>query len=229
MAVKDRFEIWLSTEPERANDLLEAALERMEERKRRRKEKEVARKSATRKLRLPGKLADCSVRDINETEIFIVEGDLVWWFRKISTKSVYASYTQCGGKSQNVASASSDKLSQNQELSDLLQALGVKAKNQFDLADLRYGKVIIMTDADVDGAHIAALLMTFFYQEMPQLIEAGRLFLAQPPLYRMMQGSKTFYAQDDKHREHLLLTEFNQGTKVEQAGLKDLVKCHHRS
>ena len=222
MAVKDRFEIWLSTEPERANDLLEAALERMEERKRRRKEKEVARKSATRKLRLPGKLADCSVRDINETEIFIVEGDSAGGSAKSARNRSTQAILPMRGKILNVASASSDKLSQNQELSDLLQALGVKAKNQFDLADLRYGKVIIMTDADVDGAHIAALLMTFFYQEMPQLIEAGRLFLAQPPLYRMMQGSKTFYAQDDKHREHLLLTEFNQGTKVEISRFKGL-------
>ncbi len=222
MAVKDRFEIWLSTEPERANDLLEAALERMEERKRRRKEKEVARKSATRKLRLPGKLADCSVRDINETEIFIVEGDSAGGSAKSARNRSTQAILPMRGKILNVASASSDKLSQNQELSDLLQALGVKAKNQFDLADLRYGKVIIMTDADVDGAHIAALLMTFFYQEMPQLIEAGRLFLAQPPLYRMMQGSKTFYAQDDKHREQLLLTEFNQGTKVEISRFKGL-------
>ena len=222
MAVKDRFEIWLSNEPERANDLLEAALGRMEERKRRRKEKEVARKSATRKLRLPGKLADCSARDINETEIFIVEGDSAGGSAKSARNRSTQAILPMRGKILNVASASSDKLSQNQELSDLLQALGVKAKNQFDLADLRYGKVIIMTDADVDGAHIAALLMTFFYQEMPQLIEAGRLFLAQPPLYRMTQGSKTFYAQDDKHREHLLLTEFNQGTKVEISRFKGL-------
>ncbi len=212
-AVKDRFEIWLSAEPERANDLLDAAIERMEDRKRRRKEKEVARKSATRKLRLPGKLADCSAQDTTTTEIFIVEGDSAGGSAKSARNRATQAILPMRGKILNVASATSDKLSQNQELSDLLLALGVKSKTQFDLADLRYGKVIIMTDADVDGAHIAALLMTFFYQEMPQLIEAGRLFLAQPPLYRMMQGNKTFYAQDDIHREQIMINEFNQKAK----------------
>ena len=221
-AVKDRFEIWLSSEPERADDLLEAAIERMEERKRRRKEKEVARKSATRKLRLPGKLADCSAQDTSQTEIFIVEGDSAGGSAKSARNRVTQAILPMRGKILNVASASSEKLSQNQELSDLLLALGVKAKNQFNLSDLRYGKIIIMTDADVDGAHIAALLMTFFYQEMPQLIEAGRLFLAQPPLYRMMQGSKVFYAQDDNHRERLLIEEFNQRSKVEVSRFKGL-------
>ncbi len=221
-AVKDRFEIWLSAEPERANDLLDLAIERMEERKRRRKEKEVARKSATRKLRLPGKLADCSARDTDHTEIFIVEGDSAGGSAKSARNRATQAILPMRGKILNVASASSEKLSQNQELSDLILALGVKAKNQFVLSELRYGKVIIMTDADVDGAHIAALLMTFFYQEMPQLIEEGRLFLAQPPLYRMMQGSKTFYAQDDSHREQLLKEKFNQRSKVEISRFKGL-------
>ncbi len=221
-AVKDRFEIWLSAEPERANDLLEAAIERMEDRKRRRKEKEVARKSATRKLRLPGKLADCAEQDTTNTEIFIVEGDSAGGSAKSARNRTTQAILPMRGKILNVASATSDKLSQNQELTDLLLALGVKSKAQFDLSDLRYGKVIIMTDADVDGAHIAALLMTFFYQEMPQLIEAGKLFLAQPPLYRMNQGNKTFYAQDDAHRERIMVNEFNQKAKVDISRFKGL-------
>ena len=221
-AVKDRFELWLSAEPERANDLLDAAIERMEDRKRRRKEKEVARKSATRKLRLPGKLADCSAQDTTNTEIFIVEGDSAGGSAKSARNRTTQAILPMRGKILNVASATSDKLSENQELSDLMLALGVKGRAQFNLADLRYGKIIIMTDADVDGAHIAALLMTFFYKEMPQLIEAGRLFLAQPPLYRMMQGSKTFYAQDDAHREKLMISEFNQKGKIDISRFKGL-------
>ena len=221
-AVKDRFDLWLSAEPERANDLLDAAIDRMEERKRRRKEKEVARKSATRKLRLPGKLADCSAQDTTDTEIFIVEGDSAGGSAKSARNRATQAILPMRGKILNVASATSDKLSQNQELSDILLALGVKAKTQFNIEDLRYGKVIIMTDADVDGAHIAALLMTFFYQEMPQLIEAGRLFIAQPPLYRITQGSKTFYAQDDAHREQLMSSEFNQKGKIDISRFKGL-------
>ena len=173
-------------------------------------------------MRLPGKLADCSAQDTTTTEIFIVEGDSAGGSAKSARNRATQAILPMRGKILNVASATSDKLSQNQELSDLLLALGVKSKTQFDLADLRYGKVIIMTDADVDGAHIAALLMTFFYQEMPQLIEAGRLFLAQPPLYRMMQGNKTFYAQDDAHREQIMINEFNEKGKVDISRFKGL-------
>lgn len=221
-AVRDRFELWLSAEPTRANDLLDRAIERMEERKRKRKEKDVARKSATRKLRLPGKLSDCTETNTELTELFLVEGDSAGGSAKSARNRKTQAVLPLRGKILNVASATADKLSQNQELSDLSLALGVKGGKDFSLSGLRYGKVIIMTDADVDGAHIAALLMTYFYREMPELIEQGHLYLAQPPLYRMTQGAETAYALDDQHREHLLQTQFNQRSKVDISRFKGL-------
>ena len=221
-AVRDRFELWLSSEPERAQYLLDMAIERLEERKKRRQEKEVARKSATRKLRLPGKLADCSANDTDTTELFLVEGDSAGGSAKSARNRKTQAVLPLRGKILNVASATADKLSGNQELSDLSLALGVKSKKDFDLDALRYGRIIIMTDADVDGSHIAALLMTYFYSEMPQLIEAGRLYLAQPPLYRMTQGSKTVYAQDDQHKDQLLEEAFSARGKVDISRFKGL-------
>ena len=221
-AVRDRFELWLSAEPARANDLLDRAIERMEDRKRKRKEKDVARKSATRKLRLPGKLSDCTETNTELTELFLVEGDSAGGSAKSARDRKTQAVLPLRGKILNVASATADKLSQNQELSDLALALGVKGGKEFSLSGLRYGKIIIMTDADVDGAHIAALLMTYFYREMPELIEKGHLYLAQPPLYRMTQGAVTAYALDDQHREHLLQAQFNQRSKVDISRFKGL-------
>ena len=177
-AARDRFEQWLAADATRANFLLDAAIERAEERKRRKKEREVARKSATRRLRLPGKLADCTASDTDLTELFLVEGDSAGGSAKQARDRKTQAVLPLRGKILNVASASTEKLGANQELSDLALALGVRPGKDFQLDDLRYGRVIIMTDADVDGAHIAALLMTYFYREMPALIEAGRLFLA---------------------------------------------------
>ncbi|MGB1399782.1 MAG: toprim domain-containing protein, partial [Candidatus Puniceispirillaceae bacterium] len=176
----------------------------------------------TRKLRLPGKLADCSEADTDQTELFLVEGDSAGGSAKSARDRKTQAVLPLRGKILNVASATADKLSQNQELSDLGLALGVKRGKDFSVDDLRYGKIIIMTDADVDGAHIAALLMTYFYREMPQLIEQGRLYLAQPPLYRMTQGSKTAYALDDEHKQALLDTQFNSRSKVEISRFKGL-------
>ena len=186
------------------------------------KQKEVARKTATRKLRLPGKLADCSAQDTDATELFLVEGDSAGGSAKSARDRKTQAVLPLRGKILNVASASADKLSGNQELSDLSLALGVKGGKDFKLEDLRYGRIIIMTDADVDGAHIAALLMTYFYREMPQLIEAGRLYLAQPPLYRMTQGSKTLYALDDAHKDELLSSGFDGRGKIEISRFKGL-------
>ena len=221
-AARDRFEQWLAADAARATFLLDAAIERAEERKRRKKEREVARKSATRKLRLPGKLADCTLNDTDQTELFLVEGDSAGGSAKQARDRKTQAVLPLRGKILNVASASTEKLGANQELSDLSLALGVSAGKDFRIDDLRYGRVIIMTDADVDGAHIAALLMTYFYREMPSLIEAGRLFLAQPPLYRMTQGAKTLYALDDLQREELTQSGFSARGKIEISRFKGL-------
>ena len=219
---RDRFEQWLAADAARANFLLDAAIERAEERKRRKKEREVARKSATRRLRLPGKLADCTASETDLTELFLVEGDSAGGSAKQARDRKTQAVLPLRGKILNVASASTEKLGANQELSDLALALGVRPGKDFQLDDLRYGRVIIMTDADVDGAHIAALLMTYFYREMPALIEAGRLFLAQPPLYRMTQGGTTLYALDDAQREELEKSGFDGRGKIEISRFKGL-------
>jgi len=218
-ALRDPFDYWLSSDPNRSNYLLELAINKLEERKRKRKEKEIDRKSATKKFRLPGKLADCSSSKLEETELFIVEGDSAGGSAKQARDRQTQAILPLRGKILNVASASKDKLLNNQELLDLKLALGFKNKNLFNL---RYGKIIIMTDADVDGAHIAALLMTFFYIEMPSLIENGNLFLAQPPLFRLTLGGLTEYASTENQKNDIIKNKFNSSTKVEVSRFKGL-------
>ena len=222
-AIKDPFDYWLSSDPSRSNDLLELAINRSEDRKRKKKEKEIARKTATRKFRLPGKLADCisSVKD--DTELFIVEGDSAGGSAKQARERQTQAILPLRGKILNVASATQDKQNNNQELTDLKLALGYKTKeNNSEVCEIRYGKIIIMTDADVDGAHIAALLMTYFYKEMPDLIENGHLFLAQPPLYRLTLGAHTEYASDDENKDFLIKSKFKNSKNVEVSRFKGL-------
>ena len=220
--VKDHFDHWLSGHPERARVLLERVIERFEERKRRKQEKELNRKSATRKLRLPGKLADCSRSRAEGTEIFLVEGDSAGGSAKQARSRETQAILPLRGKILNVASASADKMKGNQEIADISLALGCGTRGSFDADKLRYERVIIMTDADVDGAHIASLLMTFFYREMPGLIESGRLYLALPPLYRLSQGGKVAYAMDDADRERIMKEVFDGRGKVEVSRFKGL-------
>ncbi|QFT32295.1 DNA topoisomerase 4 subunit B [Labrenzia sp. THAF82] len=221
-AVRDAFDHWLTASPNQANKLLEWVIDRAEERLRRRQEKDVARKTAVRKLRLPGKLADCSANQADGTELFIVEGDSAGGSAKQARNRSNQAVLPLRGKILNVANAGRDKLVANQQLADLIQALGCGSRSQYRETDLRYEKIVIMTDADVDGAHIASLLITFFYREMPELIRGGHLYLAVPPLYRLSQGGKTLYARDDGHKDELLETVFKGRSKVEIGRFKGL-------
>jgi topoisomerase-4 subunit B len=221
-AMSDAFDHYLFQNKSEGTKLLEWVIDRVDERLRRKKEKDVSRKTAVKKLRLPGKLADCSQNDRKGTELFIVEGDSAGGSAKQARSRVNQAILPLRGKILNVANATREKMGANQLINDLTTALGCGTRRNYREDDLRYERIIIMTDADVDGAHIASLLITFFYQEMPKLVEEGHLFLAVPPLYRLTVGSKTVYARDDAHRAKLLKSAAFKNKKVEIGRFKGL-------
>ncbi|TVS02775.1 MAG: DNA topoisomerase IV subunit B [Rhodobacteraceae bacterium] len=221
-AVRDHFDNWLAADPRAAGAILDFLVLRAEERLRRRQEKETSRKSATKKLRLPGKLVDCTATNRDGTELFIVEGDSAGGSAKMARDRKTQALLPLRGKILNVLGAASNKLGQNAEINDLCQAMGVGLGTKFRLDDLRYDRIIIMTDADVDGAHIAALLMTFFFTQMRPMIDAGHLYLACPPLFRLTQGAKRVYALDEVEKERLLAEGLSGKGKIEVSRFKGL-------
>lgn len=221
-AMRDRFEHWLAGNAENSAKLLQHVLARMEYRLKRKQEKEVSRKTATQKLRLPGKLADCSRSIPQGTELYIVEGDSAGGSAKQARDRETQAILPLRGKILNVASATADKIKANQELADLVLALGCGSGKHFDPKALRYEKIVIMTDADVDGSHIASLLMTFFHQEMPELIRLGHIFIAQPPLYRITKGTETIYAKDDAEKDKIVAELSKKQGKIDIGRFKGL-------
>jgi topoisomerase-4 subunit B len=221
-AIKDRFDHWLTSDTESANQLIEFIIENAEFRQKSKHQKEMSRKTATKRVRLPGKLADCSNKKREGTELFIVEGDSAGGSAKQARNRETQAILPLRGKILNVANASLEKFDNNKEIQDLIEAIGAGIGSFYDEEKLRYERIIIMTDADVDGAHIASLLMTFFFTQMPKLIENGHLFLACPPLYKIAHGSKIFYAMTDEEKQKIIDKNFKGIKNIEISRFKGL-------
>ena len=221
-SIRDHFDNWLASDNKAAGAILDYLILRSEERLRRRQEKETARKSATKKMRLPGKLVDCSSSKRDDTELFIVEGDSAGGSAKMARDRKTQALLPLRGKILNVLGAASAKIGTNNEINDLCQALGVGMGLKFNIDDLRYEKIIIMTDADVDGAHIASLLMTFFFTQMRPLIDKGHLFLACPPLFRLTQGAKRIYCIDEGEKNQHIENGLGGSGKIDVSRFKGL-------
>ena len=209
--LQQEFLLWLNSSKKNAKILLENLIERALQRTDLSKIQNLDRKTLKERNRLPGKLVDCSSRSINNTEIFIVEGDSAGGSAKQARNREFQAILPLRGKILNVYNVGLSKIADNNEIQNLIQSLGCGIGKNFDFKKLRYDKIILMTDADVDGSHIATLLITFFYKYMKELIDENKLFLAMPPLFKIYDKNKNFYAYDEKEKDDLIKKEFKSG------------------
>jgi topoisomerase-4 subunit B len=219
-ALRDPWEMFLAGDPKTAATLLDFVENLAAVRIKTKQAKDVARKTPAKRVRMPVKLADCSKHGLDGTELFIVEGESAGGTAKQARDRATQAIYPLRGKILNVMSNSDEKAGANKEISDLIDIIGAGTERDWSEDKLRYEKVIIMTDADVDGSHIASLLMTFFYQTMPQLIHGGHLYLSCPPLYKLTAGTESVYIDTDKELEVERMKRGNK--KVEISRFKGL-------
>ena len=220
-ALRDPWEIFLASDPKTANAVLDFVVNLANARIKTKQVKEIARKTPTKRIRMPAKLADCSKHGVDGTELFIVEGESAGGTAKQARDRATQAIMPLRGKVLNVISNSDERFSANKELNELIDIIGAGTAKDWDESKLRYEKIIVMTDADVDGSHIASLLMAFFYQVMPQLIYGGHLYLSCPPLYKLTCGTESIYVDTDEELENLKNTKY-KNKKIEISRFKGL-------